>query len=174
MPYRRLKKTSAVSRVDGFTRWSADSNAWHSIVQGEIRNLRPPYSAPVRSTLGMIEVSEAGGTPKDMLATVTVWCERLKFANGTLQASLDLLGREASLSGLGFGQRALHAVMQACGQKARELGATRLTISAVVHDGNVECQALLAQHGWQRDQPVPDQVNTTYWVVSGELGTIPE
>ncbi|WP_367275077.1 GNAT family N-acetyltransferase [uncultured Micrococcus sp.] len=171
LPLRQLKKTPFATRVDGRIQWSSDSGAWHSLVQGVIRDLRVPFTPPSYAYLA-IDLPQAARIGEcASIAGVVVWNDCCQIDGDTLRASLDLLGVDRRMARQGVGTAMVTHAIQACGSTARALGASTLIVTSVVHNNNIECQALLHKNGWKRTGRVPSQPDCSYWVISGSRGS---
>jgi len=139
----------------------ADIKVWASFVQGCIRNLRPPASDSETILLGCIH--------GDANLAAIYHATDLSWDSQTLLAALNLIGVGIEYQGRRLGQHTLERFFEDLGIRARNLGCTRIEITATVHDSNVECQALIKRNGWVKLHPETSLRECSVWGISGEL-----
>lgn len=155
MPYRRLKKLHRDKAIK--------PDEWTALVQGVIRDLRPPYRHP--RTLRLVL-----GDSCDRIAAVTHYKWDRKLKSETLEARVIVVGVDIGCQRQGLGHAALQEAVAACGYEARRTQARRLEISALVHSENSASAAMLRSAGWTEIGPDRDQPVCNTWVLAGERG----
>ncbi|WP_426734330.1 N-acetyltransferase family protein [Glutamicibacter sp. 2E12] len=140
---------------------AAGIKVWASFVQGCIRNLRPPASDSDTILLGR--------TKGDGDLAAIYHATDLSWENQTLLAALNLIGVGSKHQGRRLGQHTLERFFEDLGNRARNLGCTRIEITATVHDSNAESHGLIKRNGWVKLHPAPRLRDCTVWGISGQL-----